>query len=327
MQFGVSAYSFPFSCGFLQQGARRHAEPLDAFGLVRLAAEHGLDSIATSLSTMLPDLSTGTIDRLRDTVRDASLTLVVDTGVVDVDILTSILPLAARAGARIVRATVSTVLEGARGTLPGGWAQHLEEIRRRVVAVRPLLEAHDLLLALENHQDVTSDELLDLCEAGGPRVGVTLDVVNPLAVAEEPLAFARKVAPLVHTVHLKDYRIFPTASGYRLVRCALGEGVMDFPRLIEIVRDHAPSPVLNIELAALFARHIRLLEDDWWSAFPPRDVREVLPALRLMAQHAGPGDVAWRTPWEAGAPAEEVWRYEHEQLAQSIGYLRGIGAE
>ncbi len=326
MKFGVSAYSFPFSCGFLKQEDRRAAQPMNAFGLATLASEHGLSSIATPLPPMLPDLSFSTIDRLRDTLRDANLTLVVDTSVVDVATLQTLLPLAKRAGARVVRATVSTILEGARAGVVGGWQPYLNDIKERIIAIRPVLESLDLVLALENHQDVTSDELLYLCEAGGPNVGVTLDVVNPLAVGEEPMAFARKLAPLIHTVHLKDYIIFPTPSGFRLVRCTIGDGVLDVPALLDILRAHAPNPVLNIELAALYGRHIRLLEDDWWQGYPPRDVREVVPALRLMAQHARPTDAPWQTPWETGAAPDEVWRYEHEQFEQSIRYLRGLGA-
>jgi sugar phosphate isomerase/epimerase len=299
---------------------------MDAFGLLALAARKELSGIETPLASMLPDLSTETIDQFRTALEKAGLALVVDTGVVDVDSLRTLLPLAERAGAKTVRATVSAILEGARTTLPGGWEDHLREIRRRVVELRPLLEAYDLMLALENHQDTTSDELIELCEAGGPRVGVTLDVVNPLAVGEEPLAFARKVGPLIRNVHLKDYRIYPTPSGYRLVRCALGDGVAPFPELLEVLREVAPEPTMHIELAALYARHIRLLEDDWWDGFPPRDVRDALPALRVAARHARPADEPWQTPWEAGAPAEEMARYERDQFERSVEYLRTVGA-
>ena len=66
-------------------------------------------------------------------------------------------------------------------------------------------------------------ELADLCaEVGSESVGVTLDAVNPLAVAEEPLEYARALGPLIKHVHLKDYRIYATPEGFRLVRCPLG---------------------------------------------------------------------------------------------------------
>ena len=325
--FGVSAYGFPCSCGFVQRGdCAPLMEPLTAWALIDLATTHDLTSVELPLSGMFPDLAPDTIDRLRATLAERNLALVVDTGVIDPVALQAILPLAARAGARIVRATLSTILEGARAQLAGGWQAHVEEIQRRIAAVRPLLEAHDLILAIENHQDATSDDLLMLCAAGGDHIGITLDVANPLAVGEEPLAFARKVGPWIRNVHLKDYRVYATPSGYRLARCALGQGVIAFADLLALLREVAPDAPQHIELAALYARHVRLLEDDWWQGYPPRDARDLVPALRLMAQHVQPDADAWPTPWERDATLEEVRQYEQDQFAHSVRFLGTLSA-
>ncbi len=321
---GVCAYSFPFNCGFLQRDGCAASEPFDAQALIELATTWGLSGVETPLARMLPDQSLDTIDRFRATLEERGLSLVVDTGIVEPEALRELLPLAARAGARVVRATLSAILEGARAELPGGWDAYLQEMRRRIVELRPALEQYDLVLALENHQDATSDDLLALCEAGGGRVGITLDVANPLAVAEEPLQFARKVGPWVRNVHLKDYQVFATPSGYRLVRCALGQGVVPFEELLALLREVSPDASLHIELAALYGRHIRLLEQDWWQGYPPRDVREVLPALRLLARHARPAEDAWQTPWERESPPAEVAQYERDQFESSVHYLRSL---
>jgi sugar phosphate isomerase/epimerase len=324
--FGVAAYSFPCGCGFLRR--EQPAPPgstLDAWRLIELATTWNLSGVEIPLQSTLPDLEPTTIDRLRDTLAERGLSLLVDTGIVDVPTLAATFPLAKRAGAKVVRAVVSGILEGARATIPGGWDAHLAEIRRRVVELRPLLEEYDLTLALENHQDTTSDELLDLCEAGGERVGITFDVVNPLAVGEEPFEFARKIGPRIRDVHIKDYVIYPTESGYRLVRAAVGQGVIDWAAMRALLAEVAPAAPQHIELAALYGRHIRLLEDQWWQAFPPRDVREVLPALRFAAHHARPADEPWQTPWERELPDAEVARWEMDQFEASVKHLRSLG--
>jgi sugar phosphate isomerase/epimerase len=305
----------------------RVTKPLDANKLIDLAVAWELTSVEMPLSSMLPTVDENSVDQLRERLQEARLGLVVDTSVIDVDALRTTLPLAARAGAKVVRAMVSPMLEGARAQFPGGWDVHFQEIRRRVIEVRPLLEEYDLILAIEDHQDVTSDDLLVLCDAGGPRVGVTLDVANPLAVGEEPLEFARKVGPLIYDVHLKDYTIHATPSGYRLVRAAIGDGVIPWPELLPLLREIAPHAMWNIELAALYGRHIRLLDNDWWEGYPPTDVRQALPALRFMAQHARPADSPWHTPWELEQPPDDVARWEMEQFEQSVHYLRLIGAD
>lgn len=325
MPFGVASYSFPFSCGWARRDGRpSFPEPIRALDLIALATEHQLSGIEIPLAGMLPDLSNDSIDQLREMLASAGLGLVADTGVVDVATLREQLPAAARAGAKVVRATLSSILEGARAGLPDGWDAYMDEMRRRIVALRPLLEEYDLVLALENHQDATSDDLIGLCQAGGERVGITFDVVNPLAVGEEPFAFARKAGALIRNVHIKDYQIYPSESGYRLVRAAIGHGVIDWAAMLALLREVAPGATYHIELAALYARHVRLLEDEWWNGYPPRDARELIPALRFAARYARPAGEPWQTPWERDAPDEEVELYERGQFEESVAHLRSI---
>jgi sugar phosphate isomerase/epimerase len=154
-----------------------------------------------------------------------------------------------------------------------------------------------------------------------------LDAVNPLAVGEDPIEFARALGSRIANVHLKDYVVYQTTSGYRLVRCALGEGVLNLAQLFEVLHEVAPTATCNIELAAINARHIRILEDDWWSGFPPRDVRAVVPALRLILRNARSPDEDWRTPWERGMDTEALGAYEEQQVARSVAYLRDLAAK
>jgi sugar phosphate isomerase/epimerase len=349
LPFGVASYSFPVSCGY----ARRKDKPnlanlMKAYELADLAAQHNLSSLEIPLDAMLPDLSHQTIDDFKSHLDQRHLKLLVDTGVVDVDNLTKLLPLAKRAGAGVVRAVVSGILEGNRNAISknsdmlssgwgraahgevkiaaAGWPEYLAEIRRRLVALVPLLKDLDLVLALENHQDCTSDELLAFCEVDPDRIGITLDAVNPMAVCEEPYAFANKVGPHVRDVHIKDYTVRSTPQGYRLIRAGIGQGVIDWPRLLALLHEVAPNAAYHIELAAIYARHIRVFEDEWWSSFPPRNMSEVAPALRFMQQHAVPDSVPWRTPWEEdGDDAHEATnRYEMAQFAHSVQYLKMI---
>lgn len=324
---GLAAYGLPWRCGFAGAGTPRACGvPLGAYGLLELAAAHGLANVELPLG-MLPDLEARTLAAFRSRADELGLGVVAASGVVALPELERLIPAAAALGARTLRVMLSSTLEGARHTIPGGWEAHLAEQIRRLRQLRPLAEAHDIVLAPENHQDATSDDLLRVCEeVGGAHIGVTLDAVNPLAVGEEPLAFARKLGPHIADVHLKDYTVHLTESGYRLARCPLGAGVLDLPGLFAILAEHAPHATCNIELAALHARHIRLLEDEWWAGFPPRDVRAALPALRFAIRHARPAGEEWRTPWELGADAAALAAYEEGQVAASVTFLRGLVA-
>lgn len=300
--------------------------PRDWYGLADLAQALGLAGIETGVPA---DTAPKEVARMRAYVAERGLTPVFMGGVVTRVDGPALIRLAGALGADTLRLTLSSVLEGDRGRLgPGGWLRLRKESAARLREWRPVAEECGVRLALENHQDAGSDDLLWLCEqAGGDFCGITLDAGNPLAVGEDPMEFARRVMPVLHNIHLKDYTIHRTGSGYRLVRCALGAGVIDFPALLALAGREAPRAHRSIELAATQARHIRLFEDPWWEHFPPRDVRSLLSVLRLVEHSARPDSEDWRTPHEREESHEEQCAYELDQLRASVYYLRGITAD
>jgi len=229
-------------------------------------------------------------------------------------------------GAQLGAETVRTVVGGAkiggdRSPLAGRWQPFLQDVLAHLKEATVLAEKARVNLAVENHQDLASEELLWLCESiASTRFGITLDTGNPLATAEEPLDYFRRVAPYLKNVHLKDYYIYLSAEGYRLVRCPLGQGVIDFPALFKILATSCPNVTMSIELVALEARHIRVLADDYWPDYPPRSAAQLAGVLRFAQANAKPvGD--WRTPFERKEAAEDIVAYEQQQLAVSLAYL------
>jgi sugar phosphate isomerase/epimerase len=324
---GLSALSFSFRCGLVGRGTpRAMPTPLGVDAVVALAARAGLQAVELPLA-LLPDLAPPRLTALRERLAVCGLTPVADFDVVDPAGLEAAIPAAAKLGARVLRVLASPVLEGARVAFTSDWAAYLDEVIATLRAARPLAEKHGVTLALENHQDLTCDDLLRVVEAvGGPNIGITFDPVNALIVAEDPFAALHRLAPYVRNVHLSDYVAYPSHEGWRLVRCALGEGDLNLRRLLVLLAALAPGAPCQIELVSHSARHVRLLTDAWWRGYPARDIREVLPVLREFAAPARSRDDDWRTPWERGAPAEQIALYEDQQYAASLSYLRAIGA-
>ncbi|WP_298816736.1 sugar phosphate isomerase/epimerase family protein [Chloroflexus sp.] len=326
MLIGLSALSFSYRCGLIGRGTFRVvSHPLDVEDIITLATRAGLQSVEFPLS-LLPDLSPDRLHALRDRLSLSGLMPVVDSDIVDVQLLRAHIPAAAMLGARVLRVLISPVLEGYRRPFTDNWPAHLADIAERLRAVTELASEHNVVLAVENHQDATSADLAELCAAvDSPAIGVCFDAVNCLVVGETPYAAAERLGPLIRNVHLADYETYPTSQGWRLVRCALGEGDLDIRRLLGIIEQSAPEITCQIELVSHSARHVRILDDDWWQGYPPCDVREVLPVLRLFAQTMRLRDDDWRTPWERGAGEEQISLYEDQQYAASLAYLRAIG--
>ena len=321
---GLAAYGFGYLCGFAGYGtARACPDPYDAYRLMDLAVSHGLGGVEFPLDWGLPGLTRTDLEQARAYADARDLFIVVDGGVVDVDELRTLLPTAAVLGAGVVRVVASGILCGDRRAVRETWPAYLAEIADRLRAMRGLAEETGVAIALENHQDVTSAELLELCTSlDSPCIGVTLDAINPLAVVEDPLAFARRVAPFIKNVHLKDYRVYNTPEGYRLARCAVGAGVLDVVGLCAVLAREAPRAPVSIELGALQARHVRFLDDDFWPGYPPRRAEEILPVLRLRDEHGRAAGEAWRTPWEHDASAEELAAFELSEIEESVAFLR-----
>jgi sugar phosphate isomerase/epimerase len=323
---GLAAYSFPWRCGFAGAGTDRVCpRPYDALALLELAAYHNLATVEIPLDLIADQSPAG----LRDYKRRADslgIRIVLAGAVIDDAMLQHLIPVAALLGAPVLRVMMSGMLEGARATFPGGWEAHLQKQIAVLQRARPLAEEYNVVIAPENHQDVDSADLVRICdEVGGRHIGVTLDAVNPLAVAEDPIAFAETLGARIVNVHLKDYFLYLSDAGYRLVRSPLGAGVLDVAGLFAVLAKHAPTATCNIELAAINARHIRVFTPEWWQGYQrPYHIDTVLPLLRFAADHVSAAAEDWRTPWERGADALALGTYEETQFTQSVAYLRGL---
>ena len=175
--------------------------------------------------------------------------------------------------------------------------------------------------AIENHQDFGSDELVAFCELGGLGVGITYDTGNTFPVGEAPLAFTRRIAPHVRHVHLKDYRVQFTDEGFRLVRCAIGDGAVPFAELAAILAEHHDTLTAVLEPGALEARHVRFLTDDWWNGYAPKTAREFAACLSAARVNRLADDADYRTPWELGND-DVLVSYELDMIRRSAANMK-----
>lgn len=97
------------------------------------------------------------------------------------------------------------------------------------------------------HMYPQTERYLELADALAPlELGVNFDPSHFLAIGEDPVAAVRRLAPLVRHVHIKDARgRYPDFSFP-----PLGEGEIDFPKLIEALRDIGYTGALTIEYEA-----------------------------------------------------------------------------
>jgi 3-oxoisoapionate decarboxylase len=321
---GLSSYSFNVTMGYGRQGGSASFTPWTVDDLIDQAADWGLSSVELPLRPYADQPEAVARSRRRLAEHGLRCTTA-DAGIARTEAVASAIPLAAALGATVLRVTLSDILCGDRRRLNGGWRAYLEDMADQLRAARSVAQEHGITIAVENHQDVDSREMVWLCEYVGPDVcAVCLDIANPLAVAEDIVEFTRRVGPHIRNVHLKDYRIYPSPQGYRLVRCALGQGALDWPRLFALLDEVAPACTKHIELGAVQARHVLFLEDEFWPDYLPRPLLSLLPVLRLRETKGRPAGEDWQTPHERGESPEARRAFELAEMEESVRYLRTI---
>jgi sugar phosphate isomerase/epimerase len=227
-------------------------------------------------------------------------------------------------GGTLLRLGLTPVLEGSRAAWGARWLAQVAHARATLAREAPRAADAGVTIAIEDHQDFGSEELVAMAEDSGPNVGIVFDTGNPFAVGEDPAAFARRAAHRILHVHLKDYRAQFTDEGYRLVRCAIGDGAVPFWDLARVLSSHHEELTASIEPGALEARHIRLFTPRWWDGYPPRDASELGTAIgRLRATRIADGE-SCETPWESGASPDAIVEYELAQVRRSMENMKAF---
>lgn len=315
-RIGLNPYGLSYAVGLQGLGTPRvNPSPIGLEGFIAVARGAGVQCIELDHRWLTP-MTPGSLARLADAI--AGMTPVCSFWLSQKpgETLADAVRCATAIGAPIVRLHLTPVLEGARSKCGPRWSEMIAHARAVLrVESRRAADA-GLVIALENHQDLGSEELVALAEEMGEHVGVTFDTGNAFAVGEEPVAFARRAAHRIRHVHLKDYVAQFTDEGYKLVRCAIGDGCVPFDDIAEALNERDVNA--SIEPGALEARHIRLFTPEWWQGYPPRLASELGTALGRLQRNRLNDDADCRTPWEAMAAPAAIVDYEMGQIRRSI---------
>jgi len=324
LRIGLNPYGLTWTVGLQGLGtARANPAGTGLEGFLRIAADVEAE-VVEIFSPWLTELGTDGRRALRDRLERDGIVAVASASLYGEEVKDA-LSNAVDLGVTTMRLGLSPVLCGDRNAYGAArWAQRIASIRADLAQLAPAAAEHGIAIAMENHQDFRSAELMDLAEEAGDNVGITLDCGNAFPVAESPLSFARTVAPRVRHVHLKDYRVQFTDEGYRLVRCAIGDGAVPFREIFDLLLADGRPLTAVLEPGALEARHVRLFTAPWWRGYPPTDARALAETLHAARVNLLPEDEDYRTPWERGAEGDELLAYEQDMIHRSAANVRAL---
>ncbi len=321
----LNAFGLPHAMGYTPtKSGEKAARIVSIFDLMDAAVELNLSGVEFPIPT-----DPATVKAAADALRQRNLSYVADLSVPldeDTPKIRQNIQDAVSMGAKVVRIVLSSILCGDRRKLEGGWDAHLSKRARQLREILPHAQALGVPIAAENHQDATSSDLLHLADMldNHPAFGVTLDAGNPLAVCEDPLQYATRIAHLIRHIHLKDYTIHFAPEGYRLVRCVAGSGVVDFPAILKIVRANGHPVLPGIEIAAQPTRTIPMLESDWRSHYPKSQSEYLPAALKTLWAKGRPMNESYSSAWERGENSATVVAEEWDVVRRSAAYFHGL---
>ncbi len=232
MRFGIGSYSYHF--GFDLAGKPGGPDTWDVFSVLDRASAHQVAGVyidAYHVGSLEPDR----LRRIREAAGERGLCL--ELGFVGTDLVT--LRPWLEAAVALGSPNLRTFLSRDRYTPPID--KQIAVAVRNLRETMPVAEDLGVRVAIENHMDLTSVELLQLAgQVASPSLGFCLDTGNSLAVLEDPLEAARNLAPLTLMVHLKDARITLEAACARMHGVPLGEGIVPLGEIVAVLRRQAP---------------------------------------------------------------------------------------
>ncbi|EDV0070016.1 sugar phosphate isomerase/epimerase [Salmonella enterica subsp. enterica] len=248
MKLGLETESYHL---FFQQGA------MDIFGFISKANELGLDGVEINI---IPDeglhpefgvLSSDSpeyLKKVRSAIEAHGLYCEIDTRFTTPKAINKAVEIASALNADIIRTYMFRRGEYA----PSAYPTIVEQLKSLI----PLLKKHRIRLAIENHEDETADEIIDIVEAvDSVWVGAHCDIGNGMMAWEEPIDTVSKLAPYAYSTHFKDHII--TLNGDELVVCGVpvGEGSIDIDACFKTLVDRSGVTRINIETCFPYASH------------------------------------------------------------------------
>ena len=160
--------------------------------------------------------------------------------------MVEMIPHARRLGADVMRVVGSSLMFR--------FENHQEQIERLTGMFREAVRVaadHGVKLAIENHIDFTSDEIVQLLDqVDSDHLGVNFDTANFARLLDDPVKGMRKLAPRVLATHIKDLKVNAQASvddWFFFSSTPVGDGFVDNLALARLLKEAGYTGFLAVE--------------------------------------------------------------------------------
>ena len=121
-------------------------------------------------------------------------------------------------------------------------------------------------------------------------MGVCIDTGNSFSLLEDPMDVVKAYAPWAHSVHLKDMAVCEYEGGFLLADVAFGEGSLDLPRIVDIIRKARPGTKFSAEMSTRNPLKVPCLGEKYWATLGDVPGVNLARAMRYVRAHASVKD-------------------------------------
>jgi sugar phosphate isomerase/epimerase len=193
--------------------------------------------------------------------------------------------------------------------------------RQMLEVAEPIAARHHIRLAVENHKDQRIPEMLQTIRAvSSEYVGVCVDTGNSIALLEDPMEVIESYAAWAYAVHLKDIAVQQYQDGFLLWDVPLGQGFLDLPKAINIIRSHHREVQFSLEMMTRDPLKVPCLTQKYWAVLADVPGYDLARTLKLVRTHevTSPGG----GPKIGHLPLSEQLHLEQDNVEKSLAYAR-----
>ncbi|MBM3345960.1 MAG: sugar phosphate isomerase/epimerase [Betaproteobacteria bacterium] len=270
MKLGLGSFAYFWSGGV--PGWPQPAEPMTPLGLVERAAALGLRLVQIADNMPVDGLDRPGLGSLKERAEALGIEVELGTRGIQGGNIERHIALCQFFNSRVLRIVVDT-------------ADHHpspDDVVRIVSEQVSSLKDAGVVLAIENHDRFPAPTLAAIIRRiDSPHVGVCLDTVNSFGSLEGPEAVLAELAPLVVSLHLKDFTIRRASHmmGFVIEGTPAGDGKLNVPWLLDRLRSAGRDVNAILELWPPPAERIEdtVVKEDEWAVRSVRNLRALIP--------------------------------------------------
>ncbi len=223
MRIGLSSYTYTWAVGVPGHAPRR---PLTLLDLLECARSLDVDVLQVADNLPLGEVPEAELEVFAHRARELGIAVEVGTRGIGEARLRRYLALAERLASPLLRVVIAQQ----------GHDYTPDEAIAALKRQRPAFQRAGVVLAIENHERFSTDDLVRIVESlGTDWAGICLDTVNSFGALEGPTVVVEKLSPFTVNLHVKDFSVRRPEHmmGFEIEGRPVGHGRLNVPWLFE----------------------------------------------------------------------------------------------